>query len=246
MKTFLKILLAIPLAACFPKSLAGQEVIGESYPVHVYSIRAGAEYQYNATYGHQAAFNVMAVVPVGFHFDFQPAVQASTANYYTAALQTKAKFNLPAGRLYLKNRLVFKDVARSNMYDFCMGLSAGYEWDYIDVEVGMFSRFMDSFGRDYHSLDATLCEPFNLIYSIKGLVRPGSSRWNLTLGMSNVDIFEMERGWQPIFSMGGKFAVNNRLLLNLDAFCKPAGMFHLNAEFYAAIVRFGVTYRLFR
>ncbi len=234
MKTFMKIILPLVAAVCTSASLHGQAR---------YSVSAVAEYQYNKTYGSQGAFGLLADIPVNEHFDLQPAFQTSTAKYYTAALQARALFPLPAGQIYLKNRIIFKDVARSNMYDACFGLSLGYDWDYLDVEVGMFSRFMDTFGRNYHSLDATLCEPFNLIYSIKGSVRPKSSRWNVTLGMSNVDIFEMERGWQPLFSLGGRFDVTDSIVMTLDTFCKPAGMFHLNAEFYAETVRFGLTYK---
>lgn len=207
-------------------------------------ITALGEYSYNTTYGHHGNLDLMAEIPYKGVFEFQPALQLSTANTYTAALQTRALFALPAGSLYLKNRILFKDVARSGMYDACLGLSLGYDWDYLDVEFGMFGRFMDSFDRDWHTLDGTICEPFNLLYSITGRIRPADSSWNIYLALSNTDIFQLERMWQPIFHLGGWLNLSDRLRLGCELISKPTGMFHLNAEFYSITARAGITYYL--
>ena len=206
-----------------------------------YSITAMGEYAYNTTYGHQSGLDLLGYLPVSSHFDISPALQTSTANVHTAAVQARALFPLGPGDLYLKNRIIFRAVARSGMYDLSAGLSLGYDWDYVEAEFGMFSRFVDTFGRDIHSTDETLCEPFNLLYRIEGRLRPKTSRWNAVLSVSNADLFQLERMWQPIFSLGGRYSITERVGLRLDAVLKPAGMFHLNAEFYSIAVRAGAT-----
>lgn len=201
---------------------------------------------YNETYGPSAGLDLLAGIPTGTGFDLEPALQLTSAGVHTAALQTRTLFHAgrPDNSIYLKNRIVFKDVARSGMYDACLGLSLGWESRHLDVEAGMFGRVMDSFSRDIHTLDAALCEPFNLIYSIKGFLRAPESPWNAWACISNADIFQLERMWQPIISAGGLVMLTDRITLRLDAVCKPAGMFHLNAEFYSMSARAGVSIRL--
>lgn len=202
------------------------------------------DYSYNTTWGHGAGLDLIADIPIGAAFDCEPALQVSSVGVHTAAVQTRALFPVGKTSLYMKNRIAFKDVARSGMYDACMGFSLGWFCGHVDVEAGMFGRVMDSFGRDIHSLDAAMCEPFNLIYSIKGFLRKPDSRWNAWASISNVDIFQLERMWQPIVSAGGWYDLGSRMSIRLEAVCKPTGMFHLNAEFYSISVRAGVSFKL--
>lgn len=208
------------------------------------SLTALGDYTYTTTYGSSTGIDLIADIPVGTRFDCEPALQLTTAGVHTAAIQTRTLFPFEKSALYLKNRITFKDVARSSMYDACLGLSLGWTCRHLDVEAGMFGRVMDSFGRDIHSLDAALCEPFNLIYSIKGILCNPDSRWNAWASVSNVDVFQMERMWQPIISAGGWYNLTDRLSLRMDVVCKPTGMFHLNAEFYSLSARAGVTFIL--
>ena len=230
-----KVLICIVLVAMATMAAAQTRCIG---------LTALGDYTYTTTYGSSTGIDLIADIPVGPRFDCEPALQLTTAGVHTAAIQTRSLFPLGKSALYLKNRIAFKDVARSNMYDACLGLSLGWACQHLDVEAGMFGRVMDSFGRNIHSLDAALCEPFNLIYCIKGILCKADSPWNAWASVSNVDIYQMERMWQPIISAGGWYDLTGRLSLRLDVVCKPTGMFHLNAEFYSLCARAGVTFKL--
>lgn len=216
-------------------------VIGQTRDIRLSAL---CDYSYNTTYMHGVGLDLIADIPIGTAFDCEPALQVSSVGVHTAAVQTRALFPVGGTSLYLKNRIAFKDVARNDMYDACLGLSLGWLCRHADVEVGMFGRVMDGFGRDIHTLDAAICEPFNLIYSVKGILCKSDSCWNLWASLSNVDIFQLERMWQPIVSAGGWYDLSTRLSLRLEAVCKPAGMFHLNAEFYSINVRAGVIFKL--
>lgn len=205
------------------------------------NLTALGDYSYTTAYGHSAGLDLVAGIPVGPRFDCQPALQLTTAGVHTVALQTRSIF--PSGKniFYLKNRMAFKDIARSGIYDVCLGLSLGWARDHFDLEAGMFGRTMDGFGRDIHTTDAPMCEPFNLIYSIKGMILKADSPWNIWGSFSNVDLFQFERMWQPIVAVGGWYDITERLTIRLETFCKPTGMFHGNAEFYSICARAGVT-----
>ena len=207
------------------------------------AITAFGDYSYNATFGHQAALDLLADIPLNQHFALQPGLQTSTANIHSLALKTSALMPVKAGCIYMNNRFLFRDVARSNMYDACLAVSFGYRWKWLDVEAGMFGRFMDAFDRNWHSTDEIICEPFNLLYRIALSLRQESSVWNAYGAVANFDYFQMERMWQPSLILGGRYDFSDRLTIKAEAISKPSGMFHLNAEFYSITGRIGVTYK---
>lgn len=226
---------AVLMMMLCPVTLKAQKGIG---------ITALGEYSYNTTYSHQGALDLLSTIPVGSHFELMPALQFSTANIYSAAVQARTFFDLPEGRLFLENHFLFKDIARNGMYDACLSFSLGYSWDYLEVEAGMFGRVMNATGSKWMVVDDLLCEPFNLVYSLKGILRPATSVWNATLTVTNTDIFQMERMWQPIIILGGWYDLSDRMRIDCGLLLKPTGMFHLNAEFYSIAARAGITYYL--
>ena len=116
--------------------------------------------------------------------------------------------------------------------------------DYVDVQLGVYTRSMFEFNRDWHSEDEIVTEPFGFLYSIEVFVRPQSSNWNLSFRISDTDDFQIERMWQPLFMIGGRYSLTERLSVLMQAQCKPTGMFHLNASFYGAQLRAGISYKL--
>lgn len=206
-------------------------------------VTAFGEYSYNATFGHQAALDLLADIPVNAHFEIRPGLQTSTAGIHTLALKTSTLMPISAGSLYMSNRFLFRDVVRSAMYDACLAVSFGYKWKWIDVEAGMFGRFMDAFDREWHSTDEIICEPFNLLYRIRLSLKPDTYIWNAYAEVADFDYFQMERMWQPSLVLGGRYDISGRLSIRAEAISKPSGMFHLNAEFYSITGRIGVTYQ---
>ena len=207
-------------------------------------LRFFGEYAYNPTYEHFGNFDLQALIPLNRHFELDANLQASTANYYTAALNTRALFPLPVGELFFENRLLYKYIARSSVYDFDLALALGYRMDYVNVQIGCFSRFFDRLNGPWHSEEETVIEPFNLLYRVEVFVRPQTSPWNLSFGACNVDEYQMERMWQPIFTLAGRYNPMPRLSVLAGIESKPTGMFHLNAQFYALHARLGIAYRL--
>ena len=94
----------------------------------------------------------------------------------------------------------------------------------------------------WHESVNIIVEPFNLCYRIEAFVRPQTSPWNISLCISNMTDYQIERLWQPIFMAGGWYSIDEHWQVNLSALCKPTGMFHLNAKYYAAEVRAGFAY----
>ena len=208
-----------------------------------YTVTGMAEYSYNNTWGHHGNFDVQALMPFNPHFEMEAKLQFSTANVHTMALQFRPKFELPVGEMFLETEVLYRAVARNRIHDFTAALGVGYRMDHVSVTLGVFSRVMDDWDRDWHSNETYVVEPFNLLYRIEVFCRPQNNPWNLSFMFSNVDDYQLERMWQPLFSVGAWYDVNNHWRLNFAAQCKPTGMFHLDASFYGATLRAGFSYR---
>lgn len=208
-----------------------------------YSLSGLAEYSYNNTWGHHANFNIQALMPINRHFEMEAKVQLSTANVYTGALYMRPKFELPVGELFLETDIMYRAVARNRVGDITAALALGYRMDYVSLTLGVFSRVMDDWDRDWHTTDTYVVEPFNLLYRLEVFCRPQTNPWNLSFIFTNVDDHQMERMWQPLFMLTAYYDVAEHWRLNFGVQCKPTGMFHLDASFYSATARVGFTYQ---
>ena len=113
---------------------------------------------------------------------------------------------------------------------------------YVNVQLGMSNRVMLPPTFDEGG-DVFVCEPFDLLYRIEVYVRPATSVWNLSLALANVDDYQIERMWQPMFYLGGWYDIDDHWRVSLQGKLKLAGMFHLNAHYYASELRLGAQYR---
>ena len=208
-----------------------------------YSVSLHAGYGHNLTYGSMANFDVDAYMPVSQYFETQASLRLSTANTYAVGVQLRPKFALPVGEMYLEDRLLMNIIKRYNFSDFVQTLSVGYRMQYVNVQVGMSMRVMIPMPYDQRRGDELICEPFDAVYRVEAFVRPETSPWNISLCVSNVDNYQIERMWQPMFYLGGWYDITDHWRVRATGKMKLAGMFHLNAHYYASEVRVGAEYR---
>ena len=208
-----------------------------------YSLSGMVEYSYNKTWGHHANFDIQSLMPINPHFEMEARLQFSTANVYSGALQIRPKFELPVGELFLETDVYYRAIARNRIGDITAALGVGYRMDYVSITLGVFSRVIDDWNRSWYNEESFVVEPFNLLYRLEVFCRPQNNNWNLSFMFSNIDDYQMERMWQPLFGIGAWYDINEHWRLNFMAQCKPTGMFHLDATFYGATGRVGFTYR---
>lgn len=208
-----------------------------------YSLSGMAEYSYNKTWGHHANFDIQSLMPINPHFEMEARLQFSTANVYSGALQLRPKFELPVGELFIETDVYYRAFARNRLGDITAALGLGYRMDYVSITLGVFSRVVDDWNRSWYTDESFVVEPFNLLYRLEVFCRPQNNNWNLSFMFSNIDDYQMERMWQPLFGIGAWYDIDAHWRLNFMAQCKPTGMFHLDATFYGATGRVGFTYR---
>ena len=208
-----------------------------------YSVSLHAGYGHNLTYGSMANFDIDAFMPINQHFEMQANVRTSTANYHRIGVQLRPKFALPKGELYLEDRLMARLIARDEVNEFLHAISLGYRMQYVDVQVGLINRVIMPLPYERNTLDKYIVEPFQLLYRLECFVRPVTSPWNIAIAISNADDYMIERPWTPMLYLGGWYDIDSHWRLRLSGKYKNAGMFHMNAHYYAAEVRVGGEYR---
>ena len=208
-----------------------------------YAVSLHVGYGHNLTYGSMANFDISAYMPINQHFDMQANLRFSTADTYTIGVQLRPKFTLPVGELYLEDRILTNIVARDSYNDFVHSLSVGYMMQYVNVQIGMFTRVIIPLPYEYRTGDEMILEPFNVLYKVEAFVRPKTSPWNISLCIANIDQYQMERVWQPMFYLGGWYDINEHWRVRLSGKLKLAGMFHLNAHYYASEICVGAEYK---
>ena len=208
-----------------------------------YTLTGYAEYSYNTVWSHHGNLDFQALLPFNPHFEMEAKLQFSLANVHTAVVQLRPKFEVPVGELFVETDVLYKIVARNRMSDINAALAVGYRMDYVSITLGLFARVLDDWDRDWHTIDTYTVEPFNMLYRLEVFCRPQNNPWNLSFLFSNVDDYQMERMWQPLFAVGAWCDIVEDWRLNFGVQCKPTGMFHLDATFYGLTARIGATYR---
>lgn len=207
-----------------------------------YSVRLNIGYNHNTTYGSHAGVDFGAFMPINEHFEMQADLRFSSANNHALGVQLRPKFAVPVGEFFLEGRLLSNLYKHDGYNDLTQALAVGYRMDYVSFQVGMSTRLIMESPYDWHSNSNIIVEPFNICYKLEVFVRPHTSPWNISLCASNMTDYQIERVWQPIFMANGRYNINEHWQVNLGALCKPTGMFHLNAKYYAAEVRAGFAY----
>ncbi len=221
-----------------------------------YSVTILGEYGYNTTWGGFGGGEVRANLPFNDYFELDVAAEGLSSRVYTFSATARPTFPLPVGELFLDGTLFYSAVQRNRIADFVMAASLGYRMDYVSVQFGTFCQVFGDLDYNYHSLDSYSVDPFNVLYRIQANVRPQKSPWNLYLGVSDYTELEYERHWQPLFFLGvhydlpfyNVFSKSDNLRGNIrnirllaEVYCKPTGMFHLDASFYGIKGKLGLS-----
>ena len=239
MKKLMIIIAAMAYALVGAVANAGNPGFGQRR----YTVTGLVEYSYNKAWGHHANFDVQGLMPFNPHFEMEARVQFSTANVHSGAVQLRPKFEVPVGEMFLETDVYYRGVARNRMSDLTAALGVGYRMDYVSVTVGVYCRVLNDWDRSIYTDESYVVEPFNMLYRLEVFCRPQNNPWNLSFLISDIDDYQLERMWQPLFGIGAYYDVTDHWRLNFAAQCKPTGMFHLNANFYGATFRTGFSYR---
>ena len=206
-------------------------------------ICAFLEYGYNYTWAHYGNAELQVNLPVNPYFEANAMTHLSTANVYSFAANARPQFPLSVGKIYLETKFTYRAIVRNQMQDLSAAFSIGYQMDYVRFQIGTYSKMFAEFNRNLHSNTEIFIEAPSLLYALEIWVRPQDNPRNINLRIANYNDYSIERMWQPLFALGGKYSLNNNLAIIAEAELKPTGMFHLDASFYGITTRAGIAYQ---
>ena len=201
---------------------------------------------YNTTFNWYEGLDLKGVLHAD-NVDFTLNFEALTKNVYSIGLNFCPSFKLcKNGYIFFDGTLFSRIYGISSNYEFIYAGSVGFRMRHFSVQAGLFSRTIDTWKRDWHSLDSPVTEPFNLLYKVKISVMGFDHPWDVYGVFSNYNDYEYERMWEPIFALGGRWDFKDRWSAVAEGTLKPAGQFHGTIKFYEATMRVGVSFRLER
>ena len=199
---------------------------------------------YNLTYTWYGGADLKGVLHYD-NTDFTVNFEALTAKTFSLGFTASQAFKVcNNGFVFLDGTLHSRFFAQYKTYEFVYAASAGFRMRHFSVQAGLFSRTIDAFGRNWHSLDNYITEPFNLLYKIRLNLKGNDHPWDVYAVLSNYNDYEYERMWEPIVSLGGRWDFKDRWSAVAEGTLEAAGIFHGTVKFYEAIFRVGIKYKL--
>lgn len=171
--------------------------------------------------------------------------EALTAKTFSMGLTVRPNFEVCRnGVLFAEGTMHSRIFGKYKVYEFVYAGSVGFKMRHFSAQVGVFSRTIDALGREWHSLDNYITEPFNVLYRLTISVMGFDHPWDVYLTGGNFNDYEYERMWEPIFSLGGRWDFKEKWSLVAEGTLQAAGMFHGTVKFYEGTLRIGVKYKL--
>ena len=193
-------------------------------------VRAG----HYATFGGFAAVSLETTQALGRGFGVNGGVQYNTIGKCAVELRPSYTHNLSWGKISAEMLLHYAHFAP--LHNFAAGAGVGLSSRWVDGKLGYYYRF-------YGGSGARISEPFNIYYELYANLLPMIESWDLQIGTTNCEIFELERHYQPSFLAQCRYRYGEHLGVLFGVGCKPAGMFNLSADYYQSFIKLGVCYR---
>ena len=144
--------------------------------------------------------------------------------------------------LYTVNR--FSDL----MHELNRGLFATTSYKNFHFELGTHFRayVYNKNAREEYNIQGNtrLTESWNLIYKIGYALKPPEHQWNLSLTVTNLDLFLIHQETNPMLQLSGTYAVSPNISLHADAFYQQAGLFNINIHYFGFYFRPGIKWHI--
>lgn len=217
-----RLLILILMACTFNMNAQNDEIM--------IGLRAG----HNAAFGGFGAFSIETMQDLKNNFQISGGVQYNTIGKTALEARPAYLIDYRWGRLSFETLLAYRNLTSVN--SFAAGAGAEISGRWIAVKLGYYYHL-------YGHRGDSIKEPFNIYYELRADLLPMMETWGLELIITNNERFELERHYQPSFIAQGSYELNDSLGLRMGIGCKPAGMFHLSADYYQSFLNLGVFYR---
>ena len=224
MRLIFRYLAAIILLTAFTATLKAQD------DKIMLGLRAG----HNAVFGGFAAVSLETVQTIDEDFSIIGGLQYNSIGKTALEACPAYSFSFPWGNISAQMLLSYSNMTSVN--NIAAGAGALLTSRWFGCRLGYYYRL-------YGGKSGYINEPFNIYYELCANLLPMIDDWDLQLFITNCELFELERHYQPTFLVQCNYYPFSNIGFNVGLGCKPAGMFHLSADYYQSFMKLGVCYR---
>ena len=189
----------------------------------------------SAVWGRYGAVGMSAYYSLPQYFAVQGGVQYNITNCVVADVRPAFIYHIASGRLHIE-ALCHYTMVQHSAQSLCFGAGVGFTGKYIWCNAGYYYRTL--------GISAlTVAEPFNIYYELGVNCLPNVESWDLTVAVTNSNMYDLERHYQPSLQVDACWHTTPSLGLLCGVRYKPAGMFNLSSDYYQLSVNVGVVYR---
>lgn len=199
-----------------------------------HEVSVGLRAGHNVSYGGFAAISVETYQKLHENIKIEGGLQYNSIG--RTSLDARPAYINDFSWGHLTAELLFAYSNTHSINNFTAGAGVGLSGRWISGKLGYYYRI---YGGNGHKLT----EPFNLYYELRANLLPMIDKWDLNFLVTNCEIFELERHYQPTFIAQSSYFPIQDIGISLGIGCKPAGMFHLSADYYQSFIKLGVCYR---
>lgn len=189
---------------------------------------------HNSTYGGFAAVSLETDQTISSRFSISGGLQYNTIG--RTALEVRPVFGMDHEWGRLSAEAIFSYTNLASIKSFSAGAGGCIDFRNITAKLGYYYRL-------YGGSGGRIAERFNIYYELRVHLFEKIRNWKMYLSITNNEIFELERHYQPSFIAECFYYPTAELGVSLGIGCKPAGMFNLSADYYQSFIKTGICYR---
>ena len=189
---------------------------------------------HNSTFGGFAALSLETLQTFDSNLQINGGVQYNSIGRTAIEARPGYYKDYDWGRITAEALLAYKNLASVNSLAAGAGVEASGRW--VAVRFGYYYHLYGRGGE-------TINEPFNIYYELGVRCLPKREKWDLNVVLSNSQLLELERHYQPSLSLEGWWYPMPKLGVQLGLNYKPAGMFNITSDYYQFFADLGVCYR---
>jgi hypothetical protein len=193
-------------------------------------LRAG----HNASLGGFAAISIETRQRFDCDFQIEGGVQYNTIGRTALEARPAYVWDFSWGKLAGEVLMAYTNMGTVNSISAGAGLDIQGRW--IEGKAGYYYR-------TYGIKSSMVKEPLNIYYELNVNFLPMTDEWDLLFSITNNEIFELERHYQPSFILQSAYYPRRNIGISLGIGCKPAGMFNMSADYYQTFLKTGICYR---
>ena len=199
-----------------------------------HDLKIGLRGGYNAAFGGFAAASIETNQIICKEFSINGGIQYNTIG--RTALEARPTYSLNFNKGSISPEILMSYTNLASVNSFAAGAGLGAEFGSVSARFGWYYRV---FGRH----GSWIKENFNIYYDFHVHLLRKIEDWKLDLTITNNEIFELERHFQPTFLAECFHYPSERIGISFGIGCKPAGMFNMSADNYQTCIKTGVCYR---